>query len=150
MNNYKDYYNYNNMKDYYNYENNNYNQPMYGQNTNNILDPYQGFIRGNMFSDLYNSYKLERPVNIKPQNKQAEMLTTIDSLCFAMIDLDLYLDIHPEDKRALELYEFYRRSHDEYMEAYQKEFGPIELDSASIDGNYWTWILSPWPWEVEK
>ena len=32
---------------------------------NNIIDPYQGFIRGNMFSDLYNNYKFEKPVQIE-------------------------------------------------------------------------------------
>lgn len=140
----------NDFRDYYNYKNNNYNQPIYEQNTKNILDPYQGFIRGNMFSDLYNSYKFDKPINIKPNNKQAELLTTIDSLCFAMIDLDLYLDIYSEDKKALELYKYYQNSYNEYMEKYQKEYGPIDLDSAIIGNNYWTWILSPWPWEVSK
>lgn len=35
----------NDFRDYYNYKNNNYNQPTYEQNSNNIIDPYQGFIR---------------------------------------------------------------------------------------------------------
>lgn len=140
----------NDFRDYYNYKNNNYNQPTYEQNINNIIDPYQGFIRGNMFSDLYNSYKFDKPIGINPNNKQAELLTTIDSLCFAMIDLDLYLDIYSEDKKAIELYNFYRNSYDEYMKVYQKEYGPISLNSEDLDKNYWTWILSPWPWEVES
>lgn len=140
----------NDYRDYYNYKNNNYNQPIYEQNINNILDPYQGFIRGNMFSDLYNGYKLDKPVNISPSNKQAELLTTIDSLCFAMIDLDLYLDIYSDDKKALELYNYYKNSYNEYMNTYQKEYGPIDLDSATFNNNYWTWILSPWPWEDGK
>lgn len=140
----------NDFRDYYNYKNNNYNQPTYEQNSNNIIDPYQGFIRGNMFSDLYNSYKFDKPININPNNKQAELLTTIDSLNFAMIDLDLYLDIYPDDEKALELYNFYRNSYNEYMETYQKEYGPITLDSDSLNKNYWTWILSPWPWEDGK
>lgn len=142
----------NDYRDYYNYKNNNYNEPIYEQNQSksNILDPYQGFIRGNMFSDLYNGYKINQPIGINPQNKQAEMLTTIDSLCFAMTDLDLYLDIYPNDKNALELYNFYQNSYNEYMKSYQKEYGPLELDSATFKNNFWTWILSPWPWEVEK
>ena len=46
-------------KDYYNYVNNNYNQPSYNsQNENvNLYNPYQGYIRGNMFPNLYNTYK---------------------------------------------------------------------------------------------
>ena len=48
---------YNMTKDYYNYANNNYNQPLYNQNIQDkqIYDPYNGFIRGNMFPELYNS-----------------------------------------------------------------------------------------------
>ena len=46
--------------DYYNYLNNNYNVPVYNQPKGKMLfNPYQGFIRGNMFPDLYNFYKVE-------------------------------------------------------------------------------------------
>lgn len=134
-------------RDYYNYENNNYNMPNYMHTTSSILDPYQGFIRGNMFSDLYNGYKLTKPVNITPSNKQAELLTTIDSLCFALIDLNLYLDIYPEDKEALELYNYYEDSHNKYLKEYEDNYGPLTQDTNMND--YYSWILSPWPWEME-
>lgn len=100
-----DYYNKNN--DYYNYVNNTYNQPLYNQSSNNkkILDPYNGFVRGNMFSDLYNGYKLNKPLDITPLNEQADMLTYIDSLCFALIDLNLYLDLYPNDSKIIELFQ---------------------------------------------
>ena len=42
-------------RDYYNYLNNNYNQPNYNQNNVSLYEPYEGFIRGNMFKDLYMS-----------------------------------------------------------------------------------------------
>ena len=50
---------FNNLRlDKYNYVNNNYNQPLYTENVSsiNLYDPYQGFIRGNMFPNLYNGY----------------------------------------------------------------------------------------------
>jgi hypothetical protein len=95
---------YNPMKDYYNYTNNNYNQPMYNQEPNNItlFDPYNGFIRGNMFPNLYNGYKMASPYEIKPMNEQAELLTGVDTLGFAAHDLNLYLDVYPEDRRMIE------------------------------------------------
>ena len=41
--------------DYYNYLNNNCNLPIYNQpKGKSLFNPYQGFIRGNMFPDLYN------------------------------------------------------------------------------------------------
>ena len=57
---------YNLRNDYYNYLKNNYNQPTFTENgnPNKLYDPYQGFIRGNMFKNLYNDYKLKNPVEI--------------------------------------------------------------------------------------
>ena len=51
---------------------------------------------------------LNNPYEIMPMNKQAEMLTSIDSLSFACTDLGLYLDVNPDDKDALVLYNQYR------------------------------------------
>ena len=47
-------------QEYYNYVNNNYNQPIYTENSNpnKLYDPYQGFIRGNLYQSLYNGYKV--------------------------------------------------------------------------------------------
>ena len=121
---------YNMTKDYYNYANNNYNQPLYNQNIQDkqIYDPYNGFIRGNMFPELYNSYKLNKPLEITPMNEQAELLTYVDALTFAMIDLNLYLDVYPNDREALELFNQYRMQADEYTKKYENKYGP-------------------WPWE---
>lgn len=143
MNNYRMY------EDYYNYINNNYNNPTYTQDVTkkNVFDPYNGFIRGNLFPDLYNTYRIDKPYEIKPMNEQAEMLTYIDSLGFACNDLALYLDVYPDDKDALELFNQYRVSLDEYMVQYQNKFGPILRSSNSLTKYPWAWNKSPWPWE---
>lgn len=143
MNNYRYY------QDYYNYINNNYNQPLYSQDVTkkNVFEPYNGFIRGNLFPDLYNSYKIDKPYEIKPMNEQAEILTYIDSLSFACIDLGLYLDINPDDKDALELFNQYRLNLNDYMIQYQNKYGPISRNSDSLNVYPWKWNESPWPWE---
>jgi spore coat protein JB len=141
--------NYNIDRGYYNYINNNYNIPTYEQDVNksNIFDPYNGLIRGNMFPDLYNTYKIDNPIDIKPMNEQAEMLTYIDALCFACVDLGLYLDVNPDDKDAIELYNVYRTNLGEYMLMYQNKYGPITKTSDSLNAYPWKWNDSPWPWE---
>ena len=141
--------NYNIDRGYYNYVNNNYNIPTYEQtvNQNSIFDPYNGLIRGNMFPDLYNTYKIDNPIEIKPMNEQADMLTYIDALCFASIDLGLYLDINPDDKNAIELYNMYRTNLGEYMVMYQNKYGPITKTSDALNAYPWKWNDSPWPWE---
>lgn len=140
---------YNMTKDYYNYANNNYNQPLYNQNIQDkqIYDPYNGFIRGNMFPELYNSYKLNKPLEITPMNEQAELLTYVDVLTFAMIDLNLYLDVYPNDREALELFNQYRMQADEYTKKYESKYGPLELTSNSLNTFPWAWDNAPWPWE---
>jgi len=49
-----------------------------------LYEPYQGFIRGNMFPELFDQYG--RIYDIKPMNEQAELLTYIDIFDFALID----------------------------------------------------------------
>lgn len=140
---------YNKNNDYYNYVNNTYNQPLYNQSSNNkkILDPYSGFVRGNMFSDLYNGYKLNKPLDITPLNEQADMLTYIDSLCFALIDLNLYLDLYPNDSKIIELFNSYRVEKDEITKEYESKYGPLTLNSDSLNKAPWAWDNMPWPWE---
>lgn len=134
--------------DYYNYENNNYNQPLYNENYNkkNIYDPYNGFIRGNLFPDLYNEYKV-KPFNIEPLNDQAKMLTNIDSLCFALTDLNLYLDVNKNDRDIINLYNQYNQTKNKLIEEYQIKYGPILLNSNNLNNVPWNWDNCPWPWE---
>lgn len=136
-------------RDYYNFENNNYNQPLYDKDYNkkNIYDPYNGFIRGNLFPDLYNNYKISNPYNIEPMNEQAKMLTEIDSLCFALVDLNLYLDVNRNDKDIIKLYNQFLNKKTNLLDQYQRKYGPITLDSESLNNYPWSWDNSPWPWE---
>ena len=158
MNNYLNYQNYNSSKDYSEQKSNypkvnNYNK-MYNDkyiekfnNPNSLYDPYQGFIRGNMFEGLYDGYKLKEPYDIRPMNEQAELLTYIDSLAFACIDLNLYLDVYPDDKNMIDLFNQYRVQKKQLIEEYEKKFGPLSLNSDSLNTYPWVWNDRPWPWE---
>ena len=142
--------NYINYPKNYNYQANmlpNMNQQNMGNTRVNTYNPYEGFIRGNMFKNLYDSYKQDRPYQIQPMNEQAEMLTNIDSLGFAMIDLNLYLDIFPDDRSALELFNQYRNQKNELLKQYEAKFGPIVLSSDALNTYPWAWDNRPWPWE---
>ena len=63
----------------------NFNKANFNGNTDpsKLYDIYNGFIRGNMYPDLYNEYKINRPYDIRPMNDQAELLTKVDAYCFA-------------------------------------------------------------------
>jgi len=157
MNSFQDYYNYNrlNMPNEFNNSNKitnnmNYNKCTYDQkniNINDIFDPYTGFIRGNMFPDLYNQYKINKPYEIEPMNEQAQMLTTIDALCFSAHDLNLYLDTHPNDRDMIQLFNQYRMQSEQIINEYENRFGPLSISSNALNRYPWMWDNMPWPWE---
>lgn len=139
-------------RDYYNYQNNNYNLPSYNQDKNyvKLYEPYQGLIRGNMFPELYNTYKSNVPIEIIPENEQATLLTNIDSLEFALTDLALYLDIYPDNEFMLKQFNNIRVGMNELIYEYQKKYGPLCLNNDALNKYPYTWIKSPWPWESES
>ncbi len=131
---------------YYNYIPNTGNMNCQVQNTN-LYDPYQGFIRGNMFKNIYDPYKLNNPYNINPVNEQAKMLTTIDALNFAMIDLNLYLDIYPNSREYIDLFNKYRQEKNNLVKEYENRYGPLTIDSDANNTYPWAWDKFPWPWQ---
>jgi len=124
------------------FSNNNYNNQ-----DNKLYDPYNGLIRGNLFKNLYDPYKSGEPYEIKPMNDQAKLLTDIDALGFAMIDLNLYLDVFPNDKDKINLYNKYIKEKENLLKEYESKFGPITVNSDSLNTYPWAWDNMPWPWD---
>ena len=155
MNNYPNFKNFNYansnmMKDMnmYNKQNNPFNNQYKDQNNiNSLYDPYNGLIRGNLFKNLYDPYKASEPYEIKPMNEQARMLTSIDALSFAMVDLGLFLDVNPNNQDAIRLFNQYREEKENLTKEYESKYGPITLDSDSLNAYPWSWNDMPWPWD---
>ena len=76
-----------------------------------------------------------------------EMLKQIKSYNFAVIELSLYLNTHPEDERALMLHKRYSEELEELKDKYQKVYGPLTIYYPSDE---WNWVKTPWPWEGGK
>ena len=114
---------------------------------NNLYDPYNGLIRGNLFKNLYDPYKSKEPYEIKPMNEQAKMLTNIDALTFAMVDLNLYLDVFPNDREKINLYNQYRKQKENLLKEYESKYGPITINSEYLNTYPWAWNNMPWPWD---
>ena len=114
-------------------------------NPNDMYDAYNGFIRGNMFPNLYNQYKINRPYDVRPLNNQAKALTMVDAYSFAAHDVNLYLDTHPNDRQMINLFKEYTDDMLKAIREYENKFGPLFVDSSVTYP--WAWNNSPWPWE---
>lgn len=73
-----------------------------------------------------------------------EMMQKIKSYNFAIIELALYLDTHPDDQKALCLHREYAKKLKELTDKYQKVYGPLSIN---FPCNKWRWLEEPWPWE---
>lgn len=114
-------------------------------NNSQIFDLAEGFTKGNMFANLYEPYKNYTPEYPKPRTERQALLDKIYKLCFALNDLNLYLDIHPGDTAAYELFKKYSLMYNKCCEEYGKLYQVLEL-SNDTNGKY-TWLDNPWPWE---
>ena len=113
-----------------------------------IIDPTQGWIRGNLFANLYDPYKNYKPMEPNPKNERETLLYQIMQYKFALIELNLYLDTHPNDTTTVNLYNKYLDIEKQMCDKYESMYGPLSLDSNYLGKNNWNWKNSPWPWEV--
>lgn len=115
-------------------------------NDSKLVSVDEGFLRGNMFADEYKPYKNYSITKIIPESRKEELLLEIMELTFAIVDLNLYLDLHPNDEKMLSKFKnLVEKSCQKEMEYVQK-YGPLEL----IDNDEcetFEWIKDPWPWE---
>jgi spore coat protein JB len=120
-----------------------------GTNYNQTLvNSYDGFIRGNMFSELYHPYISNEPFNLTPTNEREALLDKVREYGFAMTDLDLYLDTHPDDTEKIKAYNQFSVMEEQAKKEFETRYGPLTLDSETLNSYPWAWIACPWPWEV--
>lgn len=70
-----------------------------------------------------------------------EMLEQIKCHNFAIIELSLYLNTHPNDDKALCLHRKYCKEFKELKDKYQKVYGPLSI---YFPCNKWRWLEEPW------
>ena len=70
-------------------------------NNTNLADPKEGFLRGNLFNNLYDPYKNYKYKILNPTNKKEELLFNILMYKFALKELNLYLDNYPNNNQML-------------------------------------------------
>ncbi len=81
-------------------------------------------------------------------NEQRQLLRAVTEASFVLDDTILYLDTHPCDEDALRHYEKYRDIRNRLAAEYARRFAPLTEEQVDVK-NKWTWVTTPWPWEVE-
>lgn len=78
------------------------------------------------------------------------LLQQINEVSFAVNDMILYLDTHPEDKKALSYFADISKKRNTLMAEYAEKYGPLTIDDAAVSSeNVWKWSEQPFPWERE-
>lgn len=108
-------------------------------------DPRRGTVRGTMFPGL------DLPFQGRTNTKELTVtpMTELQVLNFAVQDLALYLDTHPDDQEALEAYRAYQKQYHQQCAQYQEKYGPMNHLSYDTCDHY-RWLNDPWPWEYAK
>lgn len=117
--------------------------PMQGQNAERY-DQKEGLAAGTLFPGL--NMPFFRAVQTR-MNCTNTALCELMALSFAITELGLYLDTHKDDKEALALYRKYVELMRDGKARYEAQYGPLQQTAVPESG--WTWIDSPWPWEME-
>lgn len=77
-----------------------------------------------------------------------EMLRRVQMLSFVLVDVNEYLDTHPNCERALCFFRKYNELYKQAVAEFESAFGPLTA-AAVKSTEVWTWVDEPWPWEVE-
>lgn len=84
------------------------------------------------------------------KTNQFESLRNIMMLQFIAVELNLFLDTHPGDERALEDFRCISQELLEAKSEYEAQYEPLLNFGLGYpsDPNCFTWVNDPWPWEI--
>lgn len=114
-------------------------------NTNDLFDASDGFMYGNMFKNEYEGYKNYNVPNLVGSNDYGRLLLEIYEYDFALNDLSLYLDLHPNDDQIYKLFRIYTEKENKLVSEFEQKYGPLNLSDSDYDS--YLWYKGKWPFE---
>ena len=152
VNNYEENYTQNNNKKWdndfkFDIENININNFNNRENVDDLYTSKEGLNKCNMFKNLFSPYK-NNVYKVVVNGKKDELLLNIQELTFKVIDLNLFLDLNPNDKI---IFNEFKKTVEELRskkDMYEKNYGPLCLEETLYYDEY-MWSKNPWPWMIE-
>lgn len=104
-----------------------------------------GYLRGNMFLKEYVPYKNYQVRKLEAKTKEEVLLLKLSQMEFALNDLSLYLDLHPNDMAVFNKFREYTNEYKRYLNEFEKTYRPLCLSSINKDS--YEYYKNPWPWD---
>ncbi|MBE6113051.1 MAG: spore coat protein CotJB [Peptococcaceae bacterium] len=80
------------------------------------------------------------------RNREAALLE-LQQLSFSLVDLNLFLDTHPDSQQAINDYNELFEQYWEAKSSFELLYGPLNNFGHCPASYPWSWINDPWPWE---
>lgn len=94
---------------------------------------------------LYPGLNLPFRAKVNAANLKQTPMTELQALEFVLQELALYLDTHPSDGEAFELFRQYAAMEAAARADFVAEMGPVMRNETAQSKTY-TWLQDPWPW----
>ncbi len=93
-----------------------------------------------------------KPENSEPsKDSMHDMMRRIQEIDFAVIDLNLFLDTHPNCREALELFTKLAATSKSLKNDFQRKYGPLcAKDSPNTVPFVWVSDDNKWPWQKQE
>lgn len=78
---------------------------------------------------------------------RCDLILQLSMTGFAMDDIRLFLDTHPGDSRAIELFNEYAKTYAALKQEYTDNYAGFTSYCRNNDDNMWVWNDFPMPWE---
>ena len=75
-------------------------------------------------------------------------LLELQKVQFALVELTLYLDTHPNDMQAVQQFNQLAQQRSQLAYAFEMKHGPLMQFGHSFSRFPWQWNDTPWPWQV--
>lgn len=98
---------------------------------------------------LYPGLNLPFHLKVNAPNVVSDPLSELQALDFVVHELVLYLDTHPDDTEAFQLYRQYAATAQEARRQYEAANGPLTAANPGNAGRY-VWPDDPWPWNLSQ
>jgi hypothetical protein len=104
-----------------------------------LFNPSLGLRNGNLYPQLYQQFENYQPSNLISSSKQENLLQEIMEYSFALQDLLLYLDIHPDDYQTYLIFKEYSHKLNELTTFYEEKYTCLNAYSSKFD-QVFTWV----------